>query len=128
MRTLLLAFCASALFAQNSNTYLGPKEDASKSRLVRVEVRVNDGPEQGGLQIQGAQFDGQTIPLKPRDVHGYRGGASFQKEPGNYTLSWVVNRDKYAWPRNARHEEIVNISPRDLWIQVIIEGENVSIR
>ncbi len=117
----------NSLIAQN--TYMGPVQPApGKRQPVRVEVMVSDSPEAGGVQIQEVEFDGSPIPLKPRDIYGNRGGASFQKEPGTYRLYWRVNRTKSAWPRNTSHEEVVTISPRDLWIQIIIEGEKASIR
>ncbi len=117
----------SGLIAQN--TYMGPIQPIpGNPHLIRVEVLVRDSPELGGVQIQNVQFDGQTVPLKPRDIFGQRGQASFQLPPGKYTLKWVVQRDKVKWPRTVRHEEEVNIDPRDLWIQIAIDGEEVSIQ
>ena len=125
-RTIPFAAIHSVL---GQNTYMGPDQKSpAKRQPVRVEVMVSDSPEAGGVQIQEVEFDGASIPLKPRDIFGNRGGASFQKEPGTYRLVWRVNRSKFAWPRNTSHEEVVTISPRDLWIQIIIEGEKASIR
>ncbi|HSX25372.1 MAG TPA: hypothetical protein VLE89_00005, partial [Chlamydiales bacterium] len=109
MKKTLLALlaCSFALLAQTNN-YMGPKQKVpDSSHLVRVEVRVNDSPDPSGFQIQKVRFDGKTIPLKPRDIHGYRGAGSFQKRPGTYKLKWVVNQDHFAWPRNIAHEEVV---------------------
>ena len=115
------------LFAQN--TYFGPTQAVpGNPHLVRIEVSVQDSPDLGGVQIQSVQFDGQDIPLKPRDVYGYRAKGSFQLKPGTYKLIWVVNRDKSAWPRNITHTADVTVNPRDLLIEVLIEGEQVSIR
>jgi len=112
-----------------ATTYLGPKSPTvGNPQLVRVEVLVKDAPEAGGLQVTRVSFNGDNIPLKPRDIYGHRGGASFQVPPGTYKLKWTVNKDRFAWPRTISHEEEVTISPRDLWIQVSIEGENASIR
>lgn len=110
-------------------TYQGPNQPVpGNPQLVRVEVLVRDSPKAGGLQIQSAEFNGQGIPLKPRDIYGNRGTSSFQLSPGQYKLVWVVQRDKSNWPRLVTHEEIVTIDPRDLWLQISIEGEEASIR
>lgn len=122
-------FVDPRLEGQIAQTYLGPTAPIpGNPQLVRVEVLVSDGQEPNGLQILSASFNGTSIPLKPRDVLGYRGGASFQVKPGKYTLRWRVNRDRFAWPRNSSHEEIVTIDPRDLWLQISIEGDRASIR
>jgi hypothetical protein len=116
-----------ALFAQN--TYLGPTSPVpGNPKTVRVEVIVHDSPVPAGVQIEYVQFDGNSVPLKPRDVHGYRGTASFQVSPGKYKLRWKVRRDKTIWPRTMSHEEEVTVDPRDLWLQISIEGETASIR
>lgn len=114
------------LIAQS--TYMGPKGTNLNPQLIRVEVLVHDSPDQGGVQIQSVVFDGNYIPLKPRDIYGYRGGASFQIYPGVYKLQWSVNRTNFAWPRSITHEETVTISPRDMWVQIGIIGENASIQ
>src|SRR3989344_2524654 len=121
----LLAF--GALTAQN--TYLGPTSPVPGSpKTVRVEGIVHDSPTPAGVQIESVQFDGASIPLTPRDVHGYRATASFQVFPGKYKLRWKVKRDKLVWPRTVSHEEEVTVDPRDLWLQISIEGETASIR
>jgi hypothetical protein len=115
------------LLAQN--TYLGPvKPVPGNPELVQVEVIVRDSPVLGGVQVQSVEFDGKSVPLKPRDVFGNRGKASFQVSSGHYTLRWVVRRDKILWPRTMSYEETVTIDPRDLWVQISIEGEASSIR
>lgn len=117
----------SSFVAQN--TYMGPTEPIpGNPHLVRVEILIKDSSDLAGVQIQSVTFDGRAIPLKPRDIFGKRGAASFQVLPGQYNLRWTVNRDKTVWPRNLSHEEIVTISPRDLWVQILIEGDNASIR
>ncbi len=111
------------------STYLGPKSRLQGNPyLVKVQIFVMDGPTPGGLQIGRASFDNENIPLKPRDIYGNRGGASFQVPPGVYKLQWVVNRDRFAWPRNTSHEEKITVSPRDGWIQVTIQGDTASIK
>lgn len=113
----------------SQNTYLGPSNKIpGNPQLVRVQVLINDDPKLGGLEIQSAEFNHMSIPLKPRDVYGFRGEASFQCRPGKYKLKWVVQRDKLVWPRTISHEEVVTIDPRDLWVQISIEGETASIR
>lgn len=114
------------LLAQN--TYLGPIQPIpGNPDLVRVQIVVRDSPDSGGAQIQSVEFNGQRIPLKPRDIHGNRGGASFQVPPGKRKLKWVVQNDKVTWPRTNKHEEEVNIDGRDYWIQILIVGDTASI-
>lgn len=125
MRYIGYLFLFSGLFGQSS-TYLGPK--SPEKGLIRVEVLVQDSPELGGLKIDSASFNGESIPLKPSDVNGYRGGASFQVPPGVYKLIWVVLRDKTYWPRKITHESTVSVSSKDTWVQVSIQGEEASIR
>ena len=114
------------LFA--SNTYLGPtKPIPGHPKLIRVEVLVNDAYDASGPQVVRVEFNRINIPLKPRDIYGNRGSGSFQVPPGKYKLQWTINQDKANWPRTIVHEEEVTISPRDLWIQILIEGEEVTI-
>jgi len=116
----------SGLLVQN--TYFGPTSPIpGNPHLVRVQVLIYDSAEQGGLQIEQVLFNGNSIPLKPRDIYGFRGEGTFQVEPGTYKLSWTVQRDRIIWPRTINHEETVTIDPRDLWIQITIQGENAAI-
>jgi hypothetical protein len=109
-------------------TYFGPVRPApGNPQLVRVEVLIRDAPEAEGLQVVNVEFNKTTIPLKPRDIYGIRGSASFQVKPGVYPLRWVVNRDQFAWPRTLKHEETVTVSPRDFWLQISIVGDTASI-
>jgi len=56
------------------NTYFGPIAPApGNQQLIRVEVIIRDDPAPGGLQVQEVQFNRTKIPLKPRDVNGFRG-------------------------------------------------------
>lgn len=127
--TLLgLGVLAFSFLGQSSNTYFGPtRPTPDADKLVKVQISVRDSPDPGGLQIISVTFDGQDIPLQPRDIYGNRGSGSFQVLPGTYKLSWVVNRSKSIWPRRVTHESIVTISPRDLWVQVEIVGEEAKI-
>ena len=122
-------FSLDKLTASTSNTYLGPNHPPKPGeRIVQVQIYVRDSQKQGGVQIMSAEFDGKRIPLQPRDIYGNRGSASFQVSPGKYKLRWKVNRDQFNWPRSLSHEEKVEISPRDLWLQITIDGNDVSIR
>ena len=122
-----LLFFKSELIAQN--TYLGPtSRGQGNSKLIRVEISVNDDPKLGGVEINDVRFNNTSIPLKPRDISGFRGQGSFQLPPGKYKLNWSVNRDKSAWPRSVSHEELVTLDPRDLWVQILVVGDEVSIR
>ncbi len=117
-----------ALVAQNTNTYLGPRAPVlGNPQLVRVQILVYNDPNPKGLQIVEASFDGTDIPLKPRDIYGFRGQASFQKPPGQYTLRWKVQKNQRIWPRKESYEEAVTLDPRDLWIQITITGDKAKI-
>lgn len=110
-------------------TYEAPKQTATgRQKLVRIEILIRDSPEAAGVQIHSVEFNQKNIPLKPRDIYGNRGSASFQLLPGTYKLRWVVQRDRFAWPRLLTHDQEVTIDPRDLWIQIYIEGDEASIR
>jgi hypothetical protein len=125
---LFALFSATLLMGQGTNTYLGPSSPVpGNPQLIRVQVLVNDALDQKGLHILEADFDGTEIPLKPRDVYGFRGQASFQKPPGKYKLRWKMQRDKIVWPRTISHEEEVTLDVRDLWIQITITGDSAAI-
>lgn len=112
-----------------SYTYKGPTQSVpGRPQLVQVQILVRDSPQTAGVQIKSVDFNGQTIPLQPRDIFGNRGTGSFQVPPGKYKLRWVVQRDKLVWPRIQSHEEEVTVDPRDLWLQIEIVGEEASIR
>ncbi len=119
---------APSLITQSVNEYLGPNTRTSKNnQLVRVQILVNDDPGPAGVQIEKVTFHKKTLNLKPRDIYGFRGEASFQLAPGTYRLKWTVKRDALAWPRTTSHEEEVQVDPRDLWIQITITGETAAI-
>lgn len=112
-----------------SYSYKGPTQAVpGHPQLVKIQILVRDSPLAAGVQIQSVDFNGQTIPLQPRDIFGNRGTGSFQVPPGKYKLRWVVQRDKLVWPRIQTHEEEVTVDPRDLWLQIEIVGEEASIR
>ncbi len=114
---------ALLLFAQT--TYYGPHvvgPSVPGQHVVRVEVLVYDDPAQGGLRPQEVIFNGHSIALKPRDIHSYRGGGSFQVAPGTYPLEWVVLRDKITWPRTLTYKESIVIDKSSMWVQVTIRG------
>ncbi len=118
----------AGLVAQNTNTYLGPNQKIpGNPQLVRVQILVYNDPNPKGVTILSADFAGADIPLKPRDIYGFRGQASFQKPPGKYKLRWEVEKDKRSWPRSATHEEEVILDSRDLWIQITITGDKAEI-
>ncbi len=122
----IFLFLFGSLCAQN--TYLGPTSPVpGNPQLIAVEVIVNDDPTLGGVQIQKVSFNEINIPLKPRDVNGFRGSGGFKLPPGKYKLKWTVNRDKSTWPRTASHEQLITLDPRDLWVQIAITGDEASI-
>jgi hypothetical protein len=125
---IFICMCCFFNYLIASYSYQGPTHSTAKTSLVRIEILVRDSPQAGGLQIQNVEFDGQKVPLQPRDIYGNRGSASFQVSPGKYKLRWVVQRDKLYWPRKLTQEEEVNVDPKDLWLQIEIVGDSASIR
>lgn len=118
----------SNLIGQNTNTYLGPNQKTKgNSQLVRIQILVYNDPDPKGVTIVDADFDGANIPLKPRDIYGFRGQASFQKRGGKYKLRWEVERNGPGWPKTVTHEEQVTVDPNDLWIQITIVGDKAEI-
>jgi hypothetical protein len=120
---VVLFFIEHPCYAQS--TYYGPK--APVPGLVKVEITVYDDPELGGVAIEEASFNNQSIVLKPAGIRGYRGGGSFQVQTGNYKLTWRVSRLKKDWPRTIRHEQKIVVSAKDVWIQIAIHGEKVDV-
>lgn len=121
-------FFSDGLIVQNTNHYLGPNQPVlGNPQLVKVQILIYNAPNPSGVTIESASLNGKNIPLKPRDIYGYRGQAGFQLKPGTYKLRWKVNKDKNSWPRTIDHVEEVVISPRDLWIQITIRGNEASI-
>lgn len=117
-----------ALMASAGNTYFGPKAPVKGNpQLIRVQLLAKDAQESSGPQLVSVTFYNRDVPLKPRDVHGNRGSASFQVPPGKYKLRWTTSRDKFAWPREEEHEEEITVSPRDLWLQLEIQGNQAQI-
>jgi hypothetical protein len=116
----------SPFFAMNVNTYLGPRGKTAQ-KLVKIQLVIKDDPKPAGLQIESVTFNGKRVPLKPRDIHGFRGQGSFQLSPGKYSLKWTAQRDDFVWPRILSFEEEVLIDSRDLWLQISIVGDKASI-
>lgn len=111
-----------------SYTYLGPDGSAQKRPgLVQVQILVRDSADPSGPEVTSVTFNNNNVPLQPRDIYGNRGNGSFQLESGTYQLRWTVNIRKKIWPRNATYTHEVEISPRDSWIQISIEGDKASI-
>lgn len=131
--SLLLQFQPARLFDGRqllaaSYTYLGPDGSAQKQPgLVQVQILVRDSLDPSGPEVTSVAFNNQNVPLQPRDIYDNRGNASFQMEPGTYELRWTVNVRKKVWPRNVTYTHQVEISPRDSWIQISIEGDKASI-
>lgn len=115
----------SSYVSQNVNDYFGPHTKVAG--LINVQILISDDPSLKENQIESVTFNGTSIPLKPRDVYGFRGQGSFQLRPGKYRLVWKVKRDNFDWPRDNVHTEEVTIDPRDLWIQISIVGDNATI-
>ena len=89
-------FLFQTLIAQNVNDYLGPKQKVpGNPQLIRVQVLVSDDPNPQGAQIVRAEFHRHEIPLKPRDIYGFRGQASFQTPPGKYKLKWTGSEGSF---------------------------------
>lgn len=110
-------------------SYEGPSRPLpGNPQLIKVEVLVRDSPAPGGPEVKTVTFNRTSISLKPRDIYGNRGSAGFQLAPGKYRLRWVVEKNTKEWPREITREEEVTIDPKDLWLQIIIEGEDASIR
>lgn len=105
--------------------YYGPTSPVEG--LIPLEIQIYDDPELNGVTIQDASFDGQQIPLKPSGVHGFRGGGSFKKAPGSYDLIWTVHRGKNDWPRTVQQKQKVRVKPNDVWIQIAIHGEKLTV-
>ena len=119
---------AAPLIASAGTTYFGPKSPVvGNPQLVRIEVVLKDSADSSGPQLVSVTFYNKNIPLKPRDVYGNRGSASFQVPPGKYKLNWTVNRDRYVWPRRVEHEMVVTVSPRDLWLQLEVQGDQATL-
>jgi hypothetical protein len=124
MRFIFLLI-ASCLCAQNSNNYLGPNRPTTGT--VDTQVIIYDEKNPSGVQITNVTFNGINIPLRPRDINGFRGQGSFKLLPGKYKMQWTVQRSTMSWPRTLTYKEEVTISPRDLWIQIKIEGANATL-
>lgn len=125
---LFSAIHHSSLIAQNTNNYLGPNQRLPNNvQMIKIQVLVYNDPNPAGVKIVNAELDGSSIPLKPADIHGFRGQASFQKSPGKYKLKWVVDRGESTWPRTVEHEENVHLNPRDMWLQISISGDTAEI-
>lgn len=130
MRTIsFLALClVGLLVGQNTNTYLGPNGKVpGNPQLIPIQILIYNDPDPQGKTIESVTFDQTRIPLKPRDIYGFRGQASFQKRPGRYRLVWVVNRNSDSWPRTETHEQELILSDRDSWIQIDITGDSAAV-
>ena len=125
---VLCQWFTSLALLLTSYTYFGPKSPVpGNPQLVQVQVVVRDSLDEQGPQVTNVWFNQQSIPLKPRDIYGNRGMGSFQVPPGEYKLQWKLNRNKLVWPRTVDREEKVTVSPRDQWLEIKIEGDQVSI-
>jgi hypothetical protein len=105
--------------------YYGPT--SPQSNLIKVDIQIYDDPDLGGVRVEEASFNGQSIMIKPPGLHGFRGGGGFQVKPGSYRLVWVVSRMSTDWPRTIRHEQKIQVKQGDVWIQVSIHGNRVDI-
>jgi hypothetical protein len=115
------------LIAQSVNEYVGPTRKMAGPEKVRVQILVHDDPHVSGEQIVQAEFNHQTISLKPRDIYGFRGQTSMQMPPGKYLLRWRVKRDAYVWPRTVYHTQEITLDPTDMWIQITITGNRATV-
>ena len=121
--SIVLFFQHQDLYAQTQ--YFPPS--LSSGKLIPVEIQIYDDPELGGVTIQDVSFDGQQIPLKPTGVYGFRGGGSFKKASGSYDLVWTIQRPGNDWPRTVQKKQKVIIKGNDVWVQISIHGENMTV-
>ena len=99
----------------------------SPTNQIRVQIEIYDDPKLGGVRIRDISFNGQDIALQSADLKGFRGEAGFQLAPGTYNLVWTVTRDQIIWPRTIRHREKIAIGKKDEWVQITVQGEQVTI-
>jgi len=116
------------MIAQNVNEYFGPNiKVPGNPDLVRLQILIYDDPSPQGHKILKVEFNHTNISLKPADVWGFRGQGSFQIRPKKYKIKWTTQRDDFAWPRSITHEQEVVVASRDLWLQITLEGDSISI-
>ena len=120
---VVLIFSHQTCYAQTP--YYGPTSPVSG--VIPVEIQIYDDPELGGVAIEEVIFDGRQIPLKPSGIRGFRGGGNFKLAPGSYDLIWTVSRSGSGWPRTARQKHKVRIQQNDVWVQISIHGEQVTV-
>ena len=109
--------------------YYGPTSPPSPftPHLVQVQVEVYDDPADGGQKVESAVFNQISMPLKPADVYGFRAGGGFQLPKGDYPLVWETSRGENNWPRTVKHKQMIKIQDKDVWVQITIQGEKVTI-
>ncbi len=126
----ILFGCAVVLFFKHNpcyaqSTYYGPTSPVSG--LIKVEIQIYDDPELGGPKVAEVQFHNQQLSLKPAGVRGYRGGGSFQLQPGSYDLTWRVSGSEGTWPRTVKHQKKIKVESSDVWIQIAIHGSTAAV-
>jgi hypothetical protein len=120
---VILFFNHRVCYAQTP--YYGPTSPVEG--LIPVQIHIYDSSELGGVTIEEASFTGQSIPLKPSGLRGFRGGGSFRQAPGSYDLIWTVSRTGTDWPRMIKHKQKIRINKTDVWVQIEINGETASV-
>lgn len=116
------------IMAQASLLRPQPHYRPNLQHYVKVKLEIRENTDPLGDKIVSVQLGGHNIPLRPADPTGNRGTTHLQLKPGKYVLKWKVKKQRYTWPRYSIYKEEIDISPKTLWIDILLDGERVFVR
>ncbi len=122
MRYLILILFFSLGFSgfQKNQDYKALKRDPV---YVKVKLFVYDGLQ----EVSSLIFNEEEISLKPKDPQKSRGEFFFRLRPGKYMIQWTTKKTRFIWPRKLVHKKTLNITKKDHWIYIRIDGASINI-
>lgn len=95
---------------------------------IRVELLIKQNFEKEEGRIASVYFDGKQIPFSADDPAGLKNPIFVRVPPGTHTIVWNVSNHHFIWPKTTTIKRNIVISKDQLWVYVLLEGEEIQIR
>lgn len=92
-----------------------------------VQITFRDPDDDANTIIRSAYFQGKTIPLRNRSPNRFRAEIHKKLPAGTYEIRWVVETDISTFSEIKEIRKTFIIRPQDVWVDILIEGENMTL-
>ncbi len=111
--------------ANTSRHYSLPSLKPGFHHKVKVHLMVKDGKDIDTARVIYVIFNGKEIPLKKGSP--LRANYHTSLKPGTYPIEWSLLKAKTGFTREANFHKRVKIKEGTPWVEIKIEGDELSI-